>query len=105
MLLGETTGERTFQCRVLDPDNATWSISFADPVQSSLPAPDVNGYVIAQGVKSVTLSRDDLPFSPYAYEAVLRLTISSAESRQDWRIFVLPHADAAWPTPDPETEG
>lgn len=100
VLLGETTGERTFQCRVLVPEDATWTLSFADPVQPSLSAPALNSFVIARGVKSVVLHRDDLPFAPYPYEALL--VLDNGSGTVDWPIFVLPHVDAAWPTPESE---
>ena len=99
LLLGTQTDERTIQCRVAQPAQADWTLSFLDPPSNTLSAPAVSDYRLAVGVDSIVLSRDDLPWSPHPYEAVLTLRPAQGQTFS-WRLIVLPHADDAWPLPE-----
>ena len=101
VLLGQQTGERTFQCRIKDVAQAEWRVSFSDPIQARLPSLAVSPFILGQGVDEVRLAVDDLPISPAPYEALLELRLREDGSSQTWRLIVIPHPDAAFPEPDP----
>lgn len=102
VLLGTQTAERTFQCRFARPEDFRWTLSFVEPELSNLPDLATRSYTLAEGVPSLTLSRDDLPFSPHPYEATL--TATDGGTSAIWRIIVIPHPEAAFPSPE-DTEG
>jgi len=105
MLLGSQTGERIFGCRVANPPDADWRLSFPETVDPRLTRPAVDGFLFAEGVEAIRLDRDDLPWSPHPYEAILELDVPDDGESREWRIIVIPHVDDMWPLPDPGSEG
>jgi hypothetical protein len=84
VLLGETTGERTFACRLRNPADAVWMLSF--------PALGIE-YVLAEGVDALTLARRDLPHATRPFEGFLELRLQEGGVTSTWRIVVVPHVD------------
>ena len=104
VLLGDQTGERSFQCRIKDVGQAEWTVRFPDRLQPQLPPLAVTPYILAQGVDELRLNAGDLPRSPAPYEASIELRLREDGSSQSWRVIVVPHPDDAFPVIDVEVD-